>query len=189
MLTHPASPGSVTRSFQYPSFIDAITGGGMGTNLPMASRTVWIAAEAPVVRSMALRLTAAPEPSVSDTDERLCVVMAMVSALEAPTWNVTVLPEKTETPANLVDEPMLSICLSSSLASASSALPSLVAVLAAALYAWRLTAAGYANEYYSAAVLSMTQSLHNFFYFAFDPGTTSRNLLLNAIIYLKGTKG
>lgn len=45
-----------------------------------------------------------------------------------------------------------------------------VAVLAAVLYAWRLTAAGYANEYYSAAVLSMTQSLHNFFYFALDPG-------------------
>jgi 4-amino-4-deoxy-L-arabinose transferase-like glycosyltransferase len=43
-------------------------------------------------------------------------------------------------------------------------------VLAGGLYAWNLTSAGYANEYYAAAVLSMTQSLHNFFFFSLDPG-------------------
>ncbi|HMA45726.1 MAG TPA: glycosyltransferase family 39 protein [Frankiaceae bacterium] len=44
-----------------------------------------------------------------------------------------------------------------------------VLLLAAGLYLWRLDRNGYGNEYYSAAVRSMTQSWHNFFYVAFDP--------------------
>src|ERR1700752_4086411 len=46
-----------------------------------------------------------------------------------------------------------------------------VAVLfaAAALRLWRLGQNGFANEYYSAGVRSMSQSWHNFLYNAFDP--------------------
>src|SRR4051812_3826476 len=42
-------------------------------------------------------------------------------------------------------------------------------VLAAVLYLWALDQNGWANEYYSAAVRSMSQSWHNFFYDSFDP--------------------
>jgi 4-amino-4-deoxy-L-arabinose transferase-like glycosyltransferase len=41
-------------------------------------------------------------------------------------------------------------------------------VLAAALYLWSLSRNGFANEYYSAAVRSMTQSWHAFLYGSFD---------------------
>lgn len=44
-----------------------------------------------------------------------------------------------------------------------------VLLAAAALRLWRLEQNGFDNEYYAAAVLSMTQSWHNFFYNAFDP--------------------
>ncbi|MEA2420093.1 MAG: hypothetical protein QOE60_2299, partial [Thermoleophilaceae bacterium] len=43
-------------------------------------------------------------------------------------------------------------------------------VLAAALGLWSLGRNGYANEYYSAAVRSMTQSWHAFLFGSFDPG-------------------
>jgi len=43
-----------------------------------------------------------------------------------------------------------------------------VAGLAALLYGWGLARNGYANEYYAAAVLSMSQSWHAFFYGALD---------------------
>jgi 4-amino-4-deoxy-L-arabinose transferase-like glycosyltransferase len=42
-------------------------------------------------------------------------------------------------------------------------------VLAAALNLWALSRNGWANEYYSAAVRSMTTSWHNFLFGAFDP--------------------
>src|SRR3954452_9844568 len=42
-------------------------------------------------------------------------------------------------------------------------------VLAAVLYLWALDQNGWANEYYSAAVRSMSSSWHNFFYDSFDP--------------------
>ena len=42
-------------------------------------------------------------------------------------------------------------------------------VLAAVLNLWALSRNGWANEYYSAAVRSMTTSWHNFLYGAFDP--------------------
>ena len=42
-------------------------------------------------------------------------------------------------------------------------------VLAAALNLWALSRNGFANEYYSAAVRSMTTSWHNFLFGAFDP--------------------
>ncbi|MDX6660089.1 MAG: hypothetical protein QOJ55_911, partial [Solirubrobacteraceae bacterium] len=42
-------------------------------------------------------------------------------------------------------------------------------VLAAVLYLWALDQNGWANEYYSAAVRSMSTSWHNFFYDSFDP--------------------
>ncbi len=45
-----------------------------------------------------------------------------------------------------------------------------VLALATGLYALGLARNGYANEYYAAAVKSMVQSWHNFFYVAFDPG-------------------
>jgi len=44
-----------------------------------------------------------------------------------------------------------------------------VLVAAAALRLWRLGQNGFANEYYSAGVRSMSQSWHNFAYNAFDP--------------------
>jgi 4-amino-4-deoxy-L-arabinose transferase-like glycosyltransferase len=45
-------------------------------------------------------------------------------------------------------------------------------VLVVALFfnTWGLTTAGYGNTYYAAAVRSMTESWHNFFFGAFDPG-------------------
>jgi 4-amino-4-deoxy-L-arabinose transferase-like glycosyltransferase len=43
-------------------------------------------------------------------------------------------------------------------------------VLAAALNLWGLQRSGYGNAYYAAAVLSMLQNWHNFFFVAFDPG-------------------
>jgi 4-amino-4-deoxy-L-arabinose transferase-like glycosyltransferase len=48
----------------------------------------------------------------------------------------------------------------------------LVAVMAVALFfnVWGLTKTGYGNTYYAAAVRSMTESWHNFFFVAFDPG-------------------
>lgn len=48
----------------------------------------------------------------------------------------------------------------------------LLAVLALASFLdlWRLSQNGYANSYYSAAVRSMLQSWHNFFFVSFDPG-------------------
>ncbi|ERL66390.1 YycA [Schleiferilactobacillus shenzhenensis LY-73] len=44
-----------------------------------------------------------------------------------------------------------------------------VLILAAFLYAWNIWEAGSANDYYTAAVVSMTKSWHNFWYGAFDP--------------------
>src|SRR5262249_38673086 len=48
----------------------------------------------------------------------------------------------------------------------------LVAILGIAAFVnlWHLTRAGYGNTYYAAAVRSMTQSWHNFFFASFDPG-------------------
>jgi 4-amino-4-deoxy-L-arabinose transferase-like glycosyltransferase len=48
----------------------------------------------------------------------------------------------------------------------------LVAVLclSAFLNFWNLSANGYGNAYYAAAVRSMTESWHNFFFASFDPG-------------------
>jgi 4-amino-4-deoxy-L-arabinose transferase-like glycosyltransferase len=43
-------------------------------------------------------------------------------------------------------------------------------VLAAVLYLWALDRNGYANEYYSAAVRSMTTSWHAFLFGSFDSG-------------------
>jgi 4-amino-4-deoxy-L-arabinose transferase-like glycosyltransferase len=45
-----------------------------------------------------------------------------------------------------------------------------VLALAAALNLWALDRVGYANGYYAAAVKSMLQSWHNFFFVSFDPG-------------------
>jgi 4-amino-4-deoxy-L-arabinose transferase-like glycosyltransferase len=45
-----------------------------------------------------------------------------------------------------------------------------VVALAAFLNLWGLSRNAYANEYYSAAVRSMLESWHNFFFVAFDPG-------------------
>src|SRR5213082_3447503 len=42
-------------------------------------------------------------------------------------------------------------------------------VLVAVLYLWALDQNGWANEYYSAAVRSMSHSWHNFLYDSFDP--------------------
>lgn len=44
-----------------------------------------------------------------------------------------------------------------------------ILLLAAFLYAWNIWEAGSANDYYTAAVVSMTKSWHNFWYGAFDP--------------------
>lgn len=45
-----------------------------------------------------------------------------------------------------------------------------ILALAAGLRFWGLEQSGYGNQYYAAAVASMSQSGHNFFYAAFDPG-------------------
>jgi len=45
-----------------------------------------------------------------------------------------------------------------------------VLVVAAILDFWRLDRVGYGNTYYAAAIRSMLQNWHNFFYNAFDPG-------------------
>lgn len=45
-----------------------------------------------------------------------------------------------------------------------------VLALATFLDFWRLSANGYGNLYYAAAVLSMTQNWHNFFFVSYDPG-------------------
>jgi len=45
-----------------------------------------------------------------------------------------------------------------------------VLLLSAALNLYRLDRIGYGNSYYAAAVLSMLQSWHNFFFVSFDPG-------------------
>ncbi len=42
--------------------------------------------------------------------------------------------------------------------------------LALAVNSWHLSMSGYGNTYYAAAVRSMTESWHNFFFGAFDPG-------------------
>ena len=44
-----------------------------------------------------------------------------------------------------------------------------ILLLAAALRLWRLDQNGFGNEYYTAGVLSMSASWHNFLYHAFDP--------------------
>ncbi|MBS9335274.1 glycosyltransferase family 39 protein [Fructobacillus sp. M1-13] len=44
-----------------------------------------------------------------------------------------------------------------------------ILVLATFLYGWGIWDAGSANSYYTAAITSMTQSWHNFWYGAFDP--------------------
>ncbi|MFZ0215099.1 MAG: glycosyltransferase family 39 protein, partial [Candidatus Dormiibacterota bacterium] len=44
-----------------------------------------------------------------------------------------------------------------------------VALLALVLDFWSLSRNGYGNEFYAAAVVSMTKSWHNFFFAAFDP--------------------
>jgi 4-amino-4-deoxy-L-arabinose transferase-like glycosyltransferase len=48
----------------------------------------------------------------------------------------------------------------------------LIAVVGLALFvnAWGLSESGYGNTYYAAAVRSMTESWHNYFFGAFDPG-------------------
>ena len=50
--------------------------------------------------------------------------------------------------------------------------PELAALLAlaAVLYLWSLGQNGFANEYYSAAVRSMTESWHAFLFGSFDTG-------------------
>src|SRR5258708_35572800 len=45
-----------------------------------------------------------------------------------------------------------------------------VLLVAACLNIFQLTREGYANSYYAAAVKSMLQSWHNFFFVSFDPG-------------------
>ena len=45
-----------------------------------------------------------------------------------------------------------------------------VLLLSAAINLYRLDRIGYGNSYYAAAVLSMLQSWHNFFFVSFDPG-------------------
>ena len=45
-----------------------------------------------------------------------------------------------------------------------------ILLLAAVLNFWQLDRLGYANSYYAAAVKSMLQSWHNFFFVSFDPG-------------------
>lgn len=45
-----------------------------------------------------------------------------------------------------------------------------ILLLAALLNFWRLDSLGYANSYYAAAVKSMLQSWHNFFFVSLDPG-------------------
>jgi 4-amino-4-deoxy-L-arabinose transferase-like glycosyltransferase len=45
-----------------------------------------------------------------------------------------------------------------------------ILLLAAFLGLWNLSINSYSNEYYAAAVRSMVQSWHNFFYVSFDPG-------------------
>src|ERR1041384_8364583 len=45
-----------------------------------------------------------------------------------------------------------------------------VLCLSALLNFWNLSANGYGNAYYAAAVRSMTESWHNFFFASFDPG-------------------
>src|SRR5439155_14655625 len=45
-----------------------------------------------------------------------------------------------------------------------------VLCLSAFLNFWNLSANGYGNAYYAAAVRSMTESWHNFFFASFDPG-------------------
>ncbi|MBV9595671.1 MAG: glycosyltransferase family 39 protein [Chloroflexi bacterium] len=45
-----------------------------------------------------------------------------------------------------------------------------IALLAAALNLWGLQRDGYGNTYYAAAVMSMLQNWHNFFFVSFDPG-------------------
>ncbi|MCI2170707.1 ArnT family glycosyltransferase [Schleiferilactobacillus perolens] len=44
-----------------------------------------------------------------------------------------------------------------------------ILILAAFLYGWNIWQAGNANDYYTAAIVSMTKSWHNFWYGAFDP--------------------
>ena len=46
----------------------------------------------------------------------------------------------------------------------------LILALAAGLNFWQLDRVDYGNTYYAAAVRSMMQSWHNFFFAAFDPG-------------------
>src|SRR5579864_3310151 len=45
-----------------------------------------------------------------------------------------------------------------------------VLLVAAGLDFFRLSSAGFANTYYAAAVRSMSESWHNFFFSSFDPG-------------------
>jgi 4-amino-4-deoxy-L-arabinose transferase-like glycosyltransferase len=45
-----------------------------------------------------------------------------------------------------------------------------ILLLSAFLGLWNLSANGYSNQYYAAAVRSMMQSWHNFFFASFDPG-------------------
>lgn len=44
-----------------------------------------------------------------------------------------------------------------------------ILLMAAWFYGWNIWKAGSANDYYTAAIVSMTQSWHNFWYAAFDP--------------------
>src|SRR5436305_12450223 len=46
----------------------------------------------------------------------------------------------------------------------------LIALLAAFLNFYQLDQVGWGNSYYAAAVRSMLQSWHNFFFVSFDPG-------------------
>ena len=44
-----------------------------------------------------------------------------------------------------------------------------ILVLALFLYGWQIWKAGSANAFYTAAIKSMTESFHNFWYGSFDP--------------------
>ena len=44
-----------------------------------------------------------------------------------------------------------------------------ILILALFLYGWKIWAAGNANDFYTAAIVSMTKSWKNFWYASFDP--------------------
>ena len=85
--------------------------------------------------------------------------------ISAPTPLVTEAPSRQATP----DRTALSRLATTILTPPRLALGAVLAV-AAVLNFWALNSLGYANSYYAAAVRSMLQSWHNFFFVSFDPG-------------------